>query len=253
VTHIRSFTPSPIWLLSKIDERIAVSGGGGGQGAKGDKGDAGATGPQGPAGPQGVQGTVGPQGLKGDTGLTGPKGDAGPQGIQGPQGDVGPQGPQGIQGPQGEAGPAGTDPWTWIKLASDSTVSTTAYANVSGMSFTALANTTYLVQIIGAYQAAATTTGIAIALDIPAGATVVGQIQPNISATAINSLEQIADATATGVGTGVRAANTKAPITAWLLVSIGATGGTVQLMQRSEVAASNTVLKAGLAMGWRVI
>lgn len=252
MTHIRSFTPSPSWLLSKIDERIAESGGGA-RNAQGPKGD---TGPQGPAGPQGIQGPAGPQGLKGDTGLTGPKGDAGdagPQGIQGPQGDVGPQGPQGIQGPQGEAGLAGSDGWTWIKLASDSTVSTVAYANVSGMSFTALANTTYLVQIIGAYQAAATTTGIAIALDIPAGATVVGQIQPNISATALVSLEQIADATATGVGTGVRAVNTNAPITAWLLVSIGATGGTVQLVQRSEVAASNTVLKAGLAMGRRVI
>jgi len=151
------------------------------------------------------------------------------------------------------SGGGGADPWTWVKLASNSTVSTTAFANVSGMSFTALANTTYLVELAGAYQAAATTTGIALALDIPSG-TVIGINQVATSATAAGAAEQIADATTTGATTGVRAANTNTPIVARWVVAIGATGGTVQLMQRSEVAASNTVLQAGLTiMGKRVI
>ncbi|MES2782590.1 MAG: hypothetical protein V4657_07330 [Pseudomonadota bacterium] len=147
----------------------------------------------------------------------------------------------------------GSDAWTWAKLASDSTVSTIAFASVP-LSFTAAINTTYLVEVMGAYQAAATTTGIALALDIPAGAEIIGINIVTTSATALGGTEQIADATTTGATTGVRALNTNTPISAKWLVRINATGGTVQLMQRSEIAASNTVLKANItAMGYRVI
>lgn len=220
-------------------------------GPQGPKGDTGDTGPQGPIG---LTGPAGPTGPAGASGATGPQGDIGPTGATGPAGAVGAQGIQGIQGPTGETGPAGSDSWTWVKLASDSTVSTVAYANVSGMSFTGAANTTYIVEVIGAYTAAATTTGIGLALTVPAGAEVIGQVQANISATAIVSMEQVATATTTGVATGVRAANTNAPVIGKWIVRINATGGTVQLTQRSEIAASNTVLKANLtAMGRRVI
>lgn len=147
----------------------------------------------------------------------------------------------------------GSDPWTWVKLATNSTVSTTAFANVSGMSFSAAANTTYLVEVFGAYQTAATTTGIALTLDIPSGS-IIGNNIVLTSATAVGGTEIIADTASTGATTGVRALNTNTPISATFIVAIGATPGTVQLMQRSEVAASNTVLQASLtAMGYRVI
>jgi len=149
--------------------------------------------------------------------------------------------------------PAGSDPWTYTSLPSNSTVSTTAYANVTGMSFIAAANTKYLVKLIGAYQTAATTTGIGLALDIPSGS-VIGTVHTNTSATALGGLEQIADGTTTGATTGVRAINTNTPIIAEWVVVIGVTGGTVQLMQRSEIAASNTVLQAALTvMGYRAV
>lgn len=152
-----------------------------------------------------------------------------------------------------DAPAGGSDPWTYTKLVSNNTVSTVAYANVTGLSFTAAANTTYLVKVIGAYQTAATTTGIGLALDIPSGA-VIGQVLASTSATASTTLEQIADATTTSVTTGVRAANTNTPITAEFVVAVGATGGTIQLMQRSEIAASNTVLQANLTvMGYRIV
>ncbi len=147
----------------------------------------------------------------------------------------------------------GSDPWTWLILASNNTVSTTAFADVTGMNFTALANMTYIVDVIGAYQSAATTTGIGLALDIPSGS-VVGQVVVNTSATALGGNEQIADNTTTGASTGVRAANTNTPISARFVVAIGGTSGTVQLRQRSEVAASNTVLQASLTiLGYRAI
>ena len=131
--------------------------------------------------------------------------------------------------------------------------SAVALADVTGLSFTALANTTYIVEVIGAFQSAATTTGIALALDIPSG-NVIGQIRPNISAIVANSLEQIADNVTTGVSTGVRAVTTNAPVTAQFIVATGGTGGSVTLRFRSEVAASAVTIKAALTvLGYRTI
>lgn len=146
------------------------------------------------------------------------------------------------------------DKWTYTTLGSNSTVSTTTFANVSGMSFSALANTKYLITVNGAYQTAATTTGISLSLSLPTGSTIVGQNIVSTSATALGGTEQIATATTTGATTGVRAINTNTPIHSFWIVSVGGTAGTIQLMQRSEIAASNTVLQATLTvMGYRTI
>lgn len=146
------------------------------------------------------------------------------------------------------------DKWTYTTLGSNNTVSTTAFANVTGMSFSALANTKYLITLNGAYRTAATTTGISLALSVPTGTTIVGRNVVSTSATALGGTEQIANATTTGATTGVRAANTNTPINSFWIVSVGGTAGTIQLMQRSEIAASNTVLQATLTvMGYRTI
>jgi hypothetical protein len=153
---------------------------------------------------------------------------------------------------QSEAG-GGSDPWNWARLAADVVNSTVTLVPVTGLSFTASANTTYLVELIGAFQSAATTTGIALALDIPSGSVAGLLVHPTTAAT-LGGAEQIADNATTGATTGVRAANTNVPITARFIVAVGATGGTVQLQFRSEVAASAVTMKANLtAMGWRVI
>jgi hypothetical protein len=150
---------------------------------------------------------------------------------------------------QGEGG----DPESWLKLAADVSNSSTTLANVPGLSFNAAANTTYLVDVIGTFQSAASATGIALALDIPSGS-VSGQIIHPASATTLTATEQIADATTTGATTGVRAAATNVPILACFIVAVGATGGAVQLQFRSEVAASAVTMKSALtAMGRRII
>lgn len=152
---------------------------------------------------------------------------------------------------EGEGG--GSDPWTWQKLATDVANSTVTLAPVTGLSFAAAANTTYLVEVVGAFQSAATTTGIALALDIPSGS-VIGQTLATISASTIGATEQIADNATSGTTSGVRAANAIVPVTARFVVAVGATGGTVQLQFRSEIAASPVTMKANLtAMGRRVI
>ena len=152
---------------------------------------------------------------------------------------------------QGEGG--GGDPWVWQKLAGDVVNSTASFAAVTGLSFTAAANATYIVDLIGTFQSAASTTGTALALDIPSGA-VSGLAVHNISATSVGGVEQNADTATTGATTGVRAANSNVAITARFIVAVGATGGTVQMMFRSELGGSAITMKAGItAMGWRVI
>jgi hypothetical protein len=154
---------------------------------------------------------------------------------------------------QSEAAAGGSDPWSWTKLSADVANSTVTLAPVTGLSFNATANTTYLVELVGTFTSAATTTGIALALDIPSGS-VAGQVIHPISATALGGTEQIADNATTGATSGVRAANSNVSVTARWIIAIGATGGTVQLQFRSEVAASAVTMKAGLtAMGRRII
>jgi hypothetical protein len=140
----------------------------------------------------------------------------------------------------------GSDPWTWQKLAADVANSTVTLAAVTGMSFAATANTTYLVTVVGTFQSAATTTGIALALDIPSGS-VGGLMNQMTSATALGGTEQIADNATTGATAGVRAAATNIPVLATFIVAVGATAGNIQLQFRSEIAAS------AVTMGRRVI
>ena len=144
----------------------------------------------------------------------------------------------------------GSDPWTFVALASDTPNSTITLANAPGLSFTALLDT-YIVEAYLPFQSAATTTGIAVALDVPVGSLVYGLGQNAVSATALGSSEQIADNATTGATAGVRAANTPTLHRAsWLVF---ATAGTVQLRFRSEIAASAVTLKAGGVMGYRAV
>ena len=226
------------------------------QGPKGDKGDTGDIGPAGPKGEKGDTGAQGPQGIQGAIGLTGPAGAVGATGAIGPQGPKGDTGDQGLPGligltgPMGPQGLPGSDQWTFAKLLLDASNSTVTLANATGMAFTALPGT-YIVEAYLPFQSAATTTGIAVALDVPAGSTVFGLGQHAVSATGLGSVEQIADNATTGATTGVRAANTATLLRAsWLVI---ATAGTVQLNFRSEVAGSVVTLKAGGVMGWRAV
>lgn len=141
-------------------------------------------------------------------------------------------------------GTSGVDPWEYVILPSNVAINTTAYGNVTGLAFPAAPNTLYEVEVFGAFRSAAATTGIALALDIPSG-TVIGLGTHTLTAATLSGFEQNADATATGVTTGVRALNVNVPIRFQALVNVGSTGGTVQLMMRSEVASSAVTLQAG--------
>jgi hypothetical protein len=137
-----------------------------------------------------------------------------------------------------------------VELASNNVVSTTALADVAGMSFEAVANTVYEVEIFGAFQTAATTTGMKLAFSIPSG-TITGMALLSSTNTAPQHSIQRASDAAIAPTTGVPTLNADLPVFGKYLIAIGATGGTVQLRQGSEVAASNTTLVAGLRLKYR--
>lgn len=139
------------------------------------------------------------------------------------------------------------DPWEYLILPSNVAVSTTTFANVTGLAFPALANTTYEVEVFGAIQTAATATGAALALDIPSG-NVIGQGIHNLAAATLTGWEQIADGATTGAGSGMRATGTNVPIRFKAVAAIGSTPGTVKLSMRSEIASSAVTLQAGLTV-----
>jgi hypothetical protein len=92
-----------------------------------------------------------------------------------------------------------------------------------------------------------------LALDIPSG-TVIGQsIIPSANTTLMTSFQR-ADNAIVGTTTAAATAAADLPVTGWWLVVVGVTGGTVQLMQSSEIAASNTTLIGGrFLMQYRAI
>jgi hypothetical protein len=143
----------------------------------------------------------------------------------------------------------------WVKLTgSDYTNSTVTLSSVTGLSFTALASTIYMVEALLTLQSAAVTTGLGLALTIPSG-TVIGGWWHATATQGDTGGEQTATGAVAVFSSGVRAAATNVLVMARWLVSVGVTGGTIQLQAASEVASSAITLKgAGLsALGYRVI
>lgn len=139
-----------------------------------------------------------------------------------------------------------SEPWTHIYLGSDFSNNTVTYSDITSMSFPADANSTYMVECFGAYQAAATTTGLGIKTLGPTGSEYIGKIEAFSSATATLGAAQISDVTPTTVTTGVPTANTNTPVEGKFLVRTAGTSGDIKLQMRSEVASSAVTLKANL-------
>lgn len=149
---------------------------------------------------------------------------------------------------------AGSDDlWNYEALANDSVVSVTTLTDVPDLAFTAAPNTTYEVELFGAFQTAATTTGIGLAFSAPTGCAVVGMTLAPSSNTALQATQQRAAGATLAPTTGVATASQLFPLWGKYIVICGSTGGAVQLQQRSEVAASATTIIAQTRLKWRTI
>lgn len=130
-------------------------------------------------------------------------------------------------------------------LPADVTDSTGVFIDATGLSIALLANSTYLLESALTFQSAATTTGMALAITLPAGATIRGSYSHNVSATAIEGSYNIASGTVKGDTSGVLVINEDVPITGRWLITTAATAGNAQMQIRTGVAASAITLKAG--------
>lgn len=161
-------------------------------------------------------------------------------------GQFGIAGPTGPQGATGATGPTGSDGWTYVKLANDFGNTSGTLADVTGMSFSASANTNYEIEVFGNFTTAATTTGMGMAFTVPASATVAGTMWHPVSTTALGSSFTRATGAATGNTASVDAAAPSiVPFTGKWTVKNANTAGTVQLQMRTEVSTSAATLLGG--------
>lgn len=131
-----------------------------------------------------------------------------------------------------------------VRLGTDRTNSTVNFADCTGLSFDLAPNSHYAFEFVGAYNAAAGTTGLQLALNGPASPTLlraVGQICTSPTAVQngiITAYDSGINATASGGATAL-------PF--WIKgnISTGANGGTFILRFRSEIAASQVQIFSG--------
>jgi hypothetical protein len=236
------FSDGVVWVQSSTQPFMPLE-----RGPAGPTGSQGPTGPAGPQGPKGDPGTTGPQGPAGPTGPTGPQGIPGGLGLTGAQGPAGPTGATGATGPQGIPG------WNRVKLTADVTNTTVTLADVTGLAFTAAVSTDYDFEFLIAFQTAAITTGLALALNGPGTPALLAcRIEVPISAaTEIDRHTNTYNTEALGTGVDVASVPRLARIVG--VLRNGSTAGPVTARFRSEVAGSAVIVKAGSIARWQAV
>ena len=130
------------------------------------------------------------------------------------------------------------------RLTADSDNSTTAFSDVTDLSWSIGANATQVVTCAGAYTTAATTTAIQLSFNGPASPTNI-RTMVTVATTATgwsNASQSAYDAVlnpATGAGATARPFELRATI------ENGANAGTIVVRQRSEIAASSATILRG--------
>jgi|SRR6187549_377858 len=132
-------------------------------------------------------------------------------------------------------------------LGADVSDATGAFVNATGLALNLVANATYLVDGLLAFQSAAVTTGLALTFTLPAGASIVGSYSHNTTATAIEGSYNNAAGAVGGNTSAAAIASANLPITGRWIIAVAATPGVAQLQFRTEVAASTVTLKAALS------
>jgi hypothetical protein len=149
----------------------------------------------------------------------------------------------------------GSDPWTYVKLASDFTTNATANTNVTGFNFTPTANQTYVIEGFFLVRTATATVGPRPGLAWPTGTTD-GAAAVYVS-NAANAMQYGAgnpSATFNAASTGVPTTTASWPASLVGTVITGASpSGNVQVTLASETAGTNVTMKAGSWIRYRTI
>lgn len=146
----------------------------------------------------------------------------------------------------------GADNEVTVKLPTDVSTSGQAFVDATGLSFSAEADSDYIVEFWIWYTTAATTTGIDLAVNGPASPTaVVGLTLPPVAATGNLNAKQFNAYDVSQPATASIAGNNFALMR--VLFRNGATAGTFTLRFASEVNASAVTVKAGSVLRYRKV
>jgi len=184
-------------------------------------------------------GVTGSAGAKGVTGSTGPAGAKGPTGSTGAKGATGARGPTGPQGP---------GPTTVRKASGDDTNATTSLASATGLNLALAASTTYTFDYVILFQSSAAARGIGLAVNGPAGATLISYTV-NIPSGADGTGGMFSGWGTTWndtvLGSGVETANTTYAARIFGVVKTAGTAGTLTPRFLSELAGATMTIKDG--------
>ena len=152
----------------------------------------------------------------------------------------------------------GSDPWTYVQLAADTSIGSSTAQNVAGFSFTPVANTTYEVSGILMLRSApsAATVGPRAGVAWPTGTNDgVGRIIQS-GATAITQFLQFGNpgAALLALSTGTVANTSSFPAEVTAFFGMGpAPSGTFRIQLASETAGSDVTIKKGSFFRWRTV
>jgi len=147
----------------------------------------------------------------------------------------------------------GSDPWTYVTVAEDvSHNSNTVFATITGLSFTAAANTNYELHAVLNYTSSATTNGALFSWTGPASPSLAGAL-----VTIANTVTALSGTTLTGddSGTAPAAAPAATPTINTAVLDgnwrNGANSAALALRVRPEVNGQTIVVKAGSFLRYR--
>jgi hypothetical protein len=147
----------------------------------------------------------------------------------------------------------GSDPWTYVKLGSDFSITTAAFGDVTGMAFTPAANTDYAFEIFLMCRTATTTTGPRPGIVWPGG-TSDGAVTSDMTTTATARLIQNGNPAASvqhAVG-GLNNTTRSWPCTFIGVFRMGASpSGDFKLQLASETEGTSVTIKAGSYIRYR--
>lgn len=199
---------------------------------------------------RGAMGADGAQGVPGEAGPVGLEGPPGPQGATGPQGLPG---PKGDKGDPGEPGADGGSDWTHATLASDFSVTGTATANVTAMTFAPEPGAAYEVVARLLMRTSDTAAGAQVGWYIPTGladgAITVASAQTETS----QRLDQkdLIGASRNFSGMAPNANRSYLATVDAIIVAGPSASGAFGLTLQSETAAATATIRAGSFMRWR--
>lgn len=147
----------------------------------------------------------------------------------------------------------GLDLWTYVRLASDFSISTTTNNTVTGLAFTPAASKNYHIEGLFLLETSVTSTGARPGIAWPTGyANGAAMMTAPNSDTAFATQFNVAGTTANAASTGLPVIN-KSYLGRMegILVMGGSPSGDLQITLASEIAASSVTMKAGSFIRYR--